>query len=346
MFPALEWSVEQMPSGKFRLAGYEQQSSQPAPSVGTTQEGAGVSQPTQTAPVAESITAPSGAPFSTAQTATVFARQNGITDFTTQPVDGGFVIQPAAVTAPQASAAPAAPAVEAVAEPEPITAPSGKPFSTEKTAAVYAQQNGITGYSTVKMGGGWVIKPTETTLGNKTSQAIQGQAQEQQAPVIGGAATTASSIRQPQAGVLRNAPTGGSVESQQVRDSYQAQLDAVKEPIKLNAPTPEAEAQVEGFGNALGKVFGIDRPVVAFNDPNPKTPNGFAFNGQAFVNTADVEIGVQRTSLHEFTHLIEAIAEADTQSGKTGTAAQNFTKQIYSVFDDVSDDFKRVYVER
>lgn len=301
MFPALDWTVEQMPGGKFRLAGYEQQSSQPAPTVGTTEAGAGVTQPTQAAPITSE-------------------------------------------TASSAQAAPAqGPAITSETG-APITAPSGKPFSTEKTAAVYAQQNGITGYSTVKMDGGWVIKPTETTLGTQTPQAFQATQEGQQAPAVGGSANTASSIRQPQAGVLRNTPTGGSVESQQIRDTYQAELDAVKEPIKLNAPTPEAEAQVEGFGNALGKVFGIDRPVVAFSDST--APNGFAFKGQAFVNTADVEIGVQRTSLHEFTHLIEAIAEADTQSGKTGTAAQNFIKQIYSVFDDVSDDFKRVYVEK
>ena len=118
MFPALAWGIEQMPGGKFRLAGYEQQSSQLAPIVGTTEERAGASLPTQAA----------------------------------------------------------------------ITTPSGKPFSTEKTAAVYAQQNGITDYSTVKIDGGWAINPTETTLGNQTTQAIKGQTQGQQAPAIGGAA--------------------------------------------------------------------------------------------------------------------------------------------------------------
>jgi hypothetical protein len=130
MFPTLDWKVEEMPSGKYRLAGYEQQNSQPAPTVGTTEAGAGTPQPMQVAPIT--------------------------------------------------AAAPAAAA--------PITAPSGKPFSTQQTAAVFAQQNGITGYSTVKMGGGWVIKPTETTLGTQTPQAIQGQTQGQ-APAIGGAAS-------------------------------------------------------------------------------------------------------------------------------------------------------------
>jgi hypothetical protein len=196
MFPTLDWKVEEMPSGKFRLAGYEQQNTQPAPTVGTMEAGAGTPQPTQAAPITaaapqavEPITAPSGAPFSTAQTATVFARQNGITDFTTQPVDGGFVIQPAAVTAPEVEATPAAPVALTPAAAEPITAPSGKPFSTQQTAAVFAQQNGITGYSTVKMDGGWAIKPMETTLGTQTPQAIQGQTQGQQAPAIAGAAS-------------------------------------------------------------------------------------------------------------------------------------------------------------
>jgi hypothetical protein len=139
MFPALEWSVEQMPSGKFRLAGYEQQNTQPAPTVGTTEAGAGTPQPTQAAPIAE-----------------------------------------------------------------PITAPSGKPFSTQQTAAVFAQQNGITGYSTVKMDGGWAIQPMETTLGTQTPQAIQGQTQGQ-APAISGAAG---------AGVLQPLASGSAAQAQ------------------------------------------------------------------------------------------------------------------------------------
>ena len=136
MFPNLEWSVEQMPSGKFRLAGYEQQISQPAPTVGTTEAGAGTPQPTQAAP---------------------------------------------------------------------ITTPSGKPFSTQQTAAVYAQQNGITGYSIVKMDGGWAITPTETSRGTQAPQAIQGQAQGQQAPAIAG--TASPGMGQPLA-------TGGAAQAQ------------------------------------------------------------------------------------------------------------------------------------
>jgi hypothetical protein len=101
-------------------------------------------------------------------------------DWRAEPMDNGrFQLVPYLKNEQQGS--------QAAPIPEPITAPSGKPFSTEKTAAVFAQQNGITGYSTVKMSGGWAIQPTETTLGTQTPQAIQGQTQRQ-APAISGAA--------------------------------------------------------------------------------------------------------------------------------------------------------------
>ena len=312
-FSALDWSVEQMPNGKFRLAGYEQQSSQPAPSVGATQEGAGVSQPTQAAPVAEPITTPSGTPFSTEKTAAVYAQQNGITGYSTVKMDGGWAIVPRNESNVQVSAETGSAA----------TAGGGLP-----TAGAASGSMETTGLNA----------PTqEIVSGTQAPQAVQGQAQGQEVPAVPG--------QQPTAGVLRNAPAGASVVSQQIREQFQPLLTAAKDDTKLNAPPPELEAQVEGLGNALGQVFGITSPVVAFSDPSPDAPNGFAVNGQAFVNTANVNLGVQRTSLHEFTHVVEAIAEADTQAGKTGTAAQKFVQQIYGVFDDVSDDFKRAYVE-
>jgi hypothetical protein len=91
----------------------------------------------------------------------------------------------------------------------PITAPSGKPFSTQQTAAVYAQQNGITGYSTVKMDGGWVIKPTETTLGTQAPQAIQATQEGQQAPAIAG--TAGAAVGQPLAAGGAAQTQGGDV---------------------------------------------------------------------------------------------------------------------------------------
>lgn len=114
-FQDLDWKVEQMPSGKYRLAGYA-----------TTQENANATQ----APQAQQ------------------AAQEG-------------------------SQAPAAATVAA-----PITAPSGKPFSTQQTAQVFAQQNGIVSYSAVQVDGGWALQPTEAANGvglQDQGQGVAGQ---------------------------------------------------------------------------------------------------------------------------------------------------------------------------
>jgi len=44
-----------------------------------------------------------------------------------------------------------------------------------------------------------------------------------------------------------------------------------------------------------------------------------ALGGVAFVNTYNPDFNVANTSLHEFKHTIEQIAEAETKAGKTGT---------------------------
>jgi|GEM_PF-3892474 len=185
----------------------------------------------------------------------------------------------------------------------------------------------------------------ETNNGNQAPQTIQGQAQRQQAPAIAGAATSTGTPARIQDGaaILRDPQAGGSVASQRIRDEFQQKLNAVNEPVTLNAPDPKTEAQVEAFGSALGNLFGFDRPIVAFDDPS--AANGFAYDGQAFVNTANVELSVERTALHEFTHIVQVMAKADTQAGKTGTAAQEFNANLQGIFDEMSEQGKRHYVE-
>ena len=144
------------------------------------------------------------------------------------------------------------------------------------------------------------------------------------------------------------APTvAGIPDAPRARATAQASLDqwaaanGVTAP-RLNAPAPEQETAVNDIANALGSQFG--GRVVAFTDTAPTAPNGFAIGGTAFVNTA-TDVNVMRTSLHEFKHTVEQIAAAETAAGQTDTPAQKFTASIDSVFDDMTPEGKRAYVE-
>lgn len=269
-FPNLDWKVEQMPNGKFMLAGYEQQISQPAPTVGTTEAGAGTPQPTQAAP---------------------------------------------------------------------ITAPSGKPFSTQQTAAVYAQQNGITGYSTVKMDGGWAITPTETTLGTQTPQAIQSQTQGQQAPAIAGAASpgmgqplatggaaqaqgggdagfgavATGPVAQPRPAGTLNTPEGAATAglTASLRLAPPAPLRAVGQALKALTASTGVDAEVDTSpmteqqqaASAIARLSGRTVTILKADTPG-SLPNGFMLPGDSkHVYIAnDTEDAPLSVAMHEIYH--------------------------------------------
>jgi hypothetical protein len=144
-------------------------------------------------------------------------------------------------------------------------------------------------------------------------------------------------------------PVAAAAEPATVREDAQRYFDeqatARKEvsPVQLN-PAPEAEQQaVAQIAEALGSQFGTS--VEAYSDPRDEAVNGFAYKGTAFVNVANVPMNVTRTTLHEFKHTVEQIAKAETEAGMTGTAAQQFVADIDSIFDDITEDGRRAYVE-
>ena len=113
-------------------------------------------------------------------------------------------------------------------------------------------------------------------------------------------------------------------------------------PAKLN-PAPDAETRAVGtIANLLGSQFGTR--VIAFHDTSPGSVQGVAVGGTAFVNTANVVTNISKVSLHELKHTIEQIAFTERQAGLTDTAAQKFTAQIDSIFDDMTEEGKRAYV--
>ena len=116
--------------------------------------------------------------------------------------------------------------------------------------------------------------------------------------------------------------------------------------ITLSAPAPELESSISAISTVLGSTLGMNKPVVVgFADAGPTAPNGFEYEGTAFVNLANIDVNVGRTSLHEFRHVVERIAAAESSAGLTNTPAQQFTASMDSIFDDIPEVSRRAYLE-
>lgn len=111
----------------------------------------------------------------------------------------------------------------------------------------------------------------------------------------------------------------------------------------LNPAPAEEDAAVNQIAQALNSQLG--GRVYAFHDTQPDAVNGFALGGTAFVNTASPDFNIANTSLHEFKHTVEQIAEAEARQGLTNTPAQQFTASIDSIFTDMTEEGKRAYAE-
>jgi hypothetical protein len=143
-------------------------------------------------------------------------------------------------------------------------------------------------------------------------------------------------------------PVGGVAAADQARAVAQTDLNrwaaASNETAPVLNPAPaEEDAAVNQIANALNSQFG--GRIYAFHDTQPMSVNGFALGGTAFVNTASPDINVGKTSLHEFKHTVEQIAEAERRQGLTNTSAQQFTASIDGIFSDMTEEGKRAYAE-
>lgn len=143
-------------------------------------------------------------------------------------------------------------------------------------------------------------------------------------------------------------PVAGAIDTAAIRADAQRYVDEQaaaegrESPVQLN-PAPAAEQKaVQDIGQALDSQFGAN--FQAYSDPRDVAVNGFAYKGVAFVNVANVPIDITRTSLHEFKHRVEQIAQAEAQAGLTGTPAQKFVADIDSIFDDMTDEGKTNYL--
>lgn len=181
--------------------------------------------------------------------------------------------------------------------------------------------------------------------------------QSEQAPNAPAATTTATAAIPDVTGTLGSTPVRGGAPApvselpgaDAARANAQRSIDrwataqGMASPIQFNPAPAEETSAVSQIGQALNSQFGTR--LFAYHDTNVASPNGVAIAGTAFVNTANVAINAGRTSLHEFKHTIEQIAEAEAKAGLTNTPAQQFTAQIDGIFDDMTDEGKRAYIE-
>ena len=144
------------------------------------------------------------------------------------------------------------------------------------------------------------------------------------------------------------APVGGESAAVGARATAQAAIDrwatanGVETPAVFNAAPAELDSAVNQIGEALNSQFG--GKLYAYIDPRPNSLNGVAIGGAAFVNTANVDVNVARTSIHEFHHTVEQIAKLEARQGLVDTPAQQYVASVNTVFDDMTEDGKRSYL--
>jgi len=144
------------------------------------------------------------------------------------------------------------------------------------------------------------------------------------------------------------APVGGESAAAGARAIAQVAIDrwatsnGVETPAVFNAAPAELDSAVNQIGEALNSQFG--GKLYAYIDPRPNALNGVAIGGAAFVNTANVDVNVARTSIHEFHHTVEQIAKLEARQGLVDTPAQQYVASVNTVFDDMTEDGKRSYL--
>jgi hypothetical protein len=106
----------------------------------------------------------------------------------------------------------------------------------------------------------------------------------------------------------------------------------------LQQPPPEVERAAYAVADAIHQATG-NRPVL-FHDPRAGAVDGFAINGQSYINTANLEQSIHFTAFHEAWHV------AEQRAGQGDVAAQQFVKIGHTIFDMISDEGKRAYAQK
>lgn len=185
----------------------------------------------------------------------------------------------------------------------------------------------------------------ETANVTQAAQAQQATQERQETPVASTRQFSDLLARQPAVPDAVLAEFARNPSAPDSRASVQTYLDdlvasgRVPSAPKLGTPDADAETTVSALGAIFGDATGTGNRVIAYSDPGGD--NGFALGGIAFVNTSLDSTGIDapRTVLHELRHVAEQLAAAGSKS------AQEFTTQLDSIFDDMTDEGKRAYIE-
>lgn len=185
----------------------------------------------------------------------------------------------------------------------------------------------------------------ETANVAQAAQTQQAETQGQETPVASARQFNDLLARQPAVPDAVLAEFARNPSAPNSRASVQAYLDnlvavgRLPSAPKLGTPDADAEATVSALGRIFGDATGTGNRVVAYSDPGGD--NGFALGGIAFINTSldSTAIDAPKTVLHELRHVAEQLAASGSKP------AQEFTAQLDSIFDDMTDEGKRAYIE-
>ena len=180
---------------------------------------------------------------------------------------------------------------------------------------------------------------SENEDGTITFTAKPGIPPAASAPPVAGAATNFGLGAAE--GRVSNAPVTATGDA--ARADLQTRLDeaAAKYGITVPALTAPAKSD-EAAVNVIAEALGHTGKVVAYADANGA--DGFELGGKIAINTK-TQKGVAATAFHENHHIIERLAEADTQAGRVNTPAQQYVVSVNGLFDDMTPEGKRSYVE-
>ena len=180
---------------------------------------------------------------------------------------------------------------------------------------------------------------SENEDGTITFTAKPGVPPAASAPPVAGAATNFGLGAAE--GRVSNAPVTATGDA--ARADLQTRLDeaAAKYGITVPALTAPAKSD-EAAVNVIAEALGHTGKVVAYADANGA--DGFELGGKIAINTK-TQKGVAATAFHENHHIIERLAEADTQAGRVNTPAQQYVVSVNGLFDDMTPEGKRSYVE-
>lgn len=179
--------------------------------------------------------------------------------------------------------------------------------------------------------------PTDTTAQTRKA-AIDDITQEQKARQDGGVTDAGRAVAggdEPTA-PLPNLESQRSQNADELAAGNRRLADSSDQKTQLGVIADDRVfAASQHVADAIHAVSGV-RPVM-YHDPRPNAPDGFAMDGQSYVNAANLQQSLHSTVFHETFHVAEQRAAAGDVS------AQQFINSAYKIFDMIPAAAKEQY---